>query len=111
MTELKNQTASDWQALADLINGTAEVQVTIVTTVTVPTVNGRWTHGDAIKAAAWSANEGYGHYEAHQVGDTGAPQGPQDRPPVDVDEVTQDLAAHSADEATSWTPGLPGRHR
>jgi hypothetical protein len=77
-------------ALADLINGTTEVQVSIVATVTVPTVNGKWTQGDAVHAAAWAAREGRADYEAHEVGATGAPG-----PVIECSE---------ADEATSWTP-------
>lgn len=60
---------------ADLVTGTAEVQVTIVTTVTVPTVNGKWLHSDAIGVACTHALKGLGHYEAHEVTETGAPGG------------------------------------
>ncbi len=49
----------DTQALAAILTGTREVQVTIVATVTVPCDrHGNWLAGDAIHAAAWAAREG-----------------------------------------------------
>lgn len=91
----------DRRALEDLINGTAEVQVLIAATVTVPTVNGQWTRADAVRAACWAADNGRADYEAHQVETTGAPALPQDAgEPVDLVALT----GMSADEATAWTP-------
>ena len=84
------------------MNGTAEVQVTIVNTVTVPlTAEGNWLHSDAIAAAASRALAGFGHYDARRVDDTGAP-GLIDEPvPADVDQVTRDLAALEGQERTA----------
>lgn len=71
---------------------TAEVQVTIVATVTVPRQRGTWTQDDVINAAAWAARNGRADVEAHQVEATGAPSVPG-----------------TADELTAWTP--PARRR
>lgn len=98
----------DWimngdKALDQILTQTAEVQVTIVATVTVPADrHGNWLQSDAVAAAVFALGQGRADYEAHQVTATGAP-GPF-TVADDSDQVTKDLAGMTADEATSWTP-------
>lgn len=81
-------------AMAEILTQTAEVQVTIVATITVPTDSrGNWLPSDAVNGAMLALSQGRADLEAHQVTPTGAP-GPF--------TVAEGL---SADEATSWTPG------
>jgi hypothetical protein len=57
--------------------GTQEVQVTIVATVTVPVyAGGGWLTEDAITSAAQAAREGRAYFDTRLVEETGAPRYP-----------------------------------
>jgi hypothetical protein len=63
---------SEWDA--GIARPAAEVQVTIVATVTVPVDHaGTWLHSDAVSRACAAVGLGLADYEAHEVSKTGAP--------------------------------------